>query len=65
MRSEEQPSPEEQKANMVPKLEEMQFEFMPKEKNKVYHVVSNEWFKAWKRYVGLNEETPTPEDGPE
>lgn len=62
---EEQPSPEEQRAYMVQKLDEMQFDFMPKQKNKVYHVVSNEWFKAWKAYVGLNEETPKPEDGPE
>lgn len=57
-RHEEQPSPEEQKAYLEPKLEDMQYDFMPKQKNQVYHVVSAEWFKAWKSYVGIDQETP-------
>ena len=49
---------------MLTRLDELKYDFMPKEKNKVYHVVSAEWFKQWKTYVGLNDETPKPEDGP-
>lgn len=50
---------------MVPKLEDLKYDFMPKEKNKVYHIVSLEWFKSWKTYVGIGDETPKPEDGPQ
>ena len=64
MRQTEQPSPQEQKQYMAERLDELKYDFMPKEKNKVYHVVSTEWFKQWKTYVGLSEETPKPEDGP-
>lgn len=49
---------------MAERLDELKYDFMPNEKNKVYHVVSTEWFKQWKTYVGLSEETPKPEDGP-
>ena len=48
---------------MEPRLEELKFDFMPKSKNKVYHIVSAEWFTAWKKYVGL-EKQELPEDGP-
>ena len=63
MNVQDQPSPQEQREYMEPRLEELKFDFMPKSKNKVYHIVSAEWFTAWKKYVGLVKQE-LPEDGP-
>lgn len=54
------PSKEEQKKYVSERLEDFEFDFMPKESNIVYHVVSMEWFKQWQRYVGIEAETKTP-----
>lgn len=35
------------------KLEDLKFDGMPKEKNKLYHIVSKEWFEDWKLYVQM------------
>jgi hypothetical protein len=43
---------------MTPLLEDMKYDFMPKTKNKIYHVVSAEWFKQWRKYVGLDKSDP-------
>jgi hypothetical protein len=34
-------------------LEDFKFDFMPRKRNVVYHVVSTDWFKAWQTYVGI------------
>lgn len=53
----EEPSPKEQRTYMEERLAEMQFDFMPKQENQLYHVVSAEWFANWKAYVGIVEES--------
>jgi hypothetical protein len=51
---------EEQKTFVTERLDAFDFDFMPKESNLVYHVISMEWFKQWQTYVGIAIETKTP-----
>jgi hypothetical protein len=47
---------------MEERLSDFDFDFLPKESNRVYHVVSMDWFKSWKRYVGLEQVQEKPEE---
>ena len=38
---------------MEGRLQDLQFDFMPKKANQVYHIVGANWFKQWKAYVGI------------
>lgn len=51
------PSKEAQKEYVSNLLEAFKFDYMPEKRNVVYHVVSNEWFQKWQKYVGILQTT--------
>jgi hypothetical protein len=47
------PSIEKQMKFVEEEMEDFKYDFLPKKRNIVYHIVSAEWFKVWQRYVGI------------
>ena len=61
LKQENHPSKEDQKTKMEALLADYSFDFLPKSANQVYHIVSMEWFEAWKAFVEMEKkEEPTP-----
>lgn len=52
------PSTEDQKAFVQRSMAEFEIDFEPQEPNKVYHVVSNQWYTNWKEYVNFDPPKP-------
>ena len=40
----------------------MEFDFLPTRKNQLYHIVSNEWYSDWKKWVGIAENNKEMEE---
>ena len=51
--SRKSPSGETQRKATLELIQDMEFDFLPKKSNQLYHVVSMDWWQCWQKFIGV------------